>query len=316
MATTTLAPKTARTGRRFGHGLTHGVNWLYMLPALFFFVVYMVYPILKSMWMSFYNYQYLSNTPAKFVGLQNFAYIFTSQNFLNSIKATMIFAAGCFLPLVTVSLLLAVVVVGLRRYPKVQNIFKMIYYSPSIVSSVVSATIWLLIFDPRGLANQWLNFLAGNPSPLDFKWLALPFMARLATIIIYFWKYVGYFVIIYFAGLVSIPLSLYEVAEIDGASAWKKFWRITIPLLKPTLEFVFIVALIQCVRTFSIQYVFVQSGSAREPLNVISLNIYETAMKYHSLGRSTAMSVSLFCFILLFTAVQLRMYRSEKVSYV
>jgi multiple sugar transport system permease protein len=81
----------------------------------------------------------------------------------------------------------------------------MIYYSPSIVSGVVSATIWLLIFGPRDLANQWLNFLAGNASLVDYKWLALPAMARLATIIIYL------------AGLVSIPASLYEVAEIDGA---------------------------------------------------------------------------------------------------
>ena len=291
-------------------------GWYFVLPAVLFFALFSYYPMISSFVASFHQKDILSLRAPKFIGLQNFAYIFTSPSFLNSLKATGIFALGCFVPLVTVSLLLAVLVVGLRRYPRVQNLFKMIYYSPSIVSGVVSATIWLLIFDPRGLANQWLNFLAGNPSPLDFKWLALPFMARLATIIIYFWKYVGYFVIIYFAGLVSIPLSLYEVAEIDGASAWKKFWRITIPLLKPTLEFVFIVALIQCVRTFSIQYVFVQSGSAREPLNVIALNIYETAMKYHSLGRSTAMSVSLFCFILLFTAVQLRMYRSEKVSYV
>jgi multiple sugar transport system permease protein len=206
--------------------------------------------------------------------------------------------------------------VSLRRFPKIQNAFKMINYSPSIISGVVSATIWLLIFDPRGLANQWLNFLAGNPLPIDYKWLALPAMARLATIIVYFWKYVGYFVIIYFAGLVGIPSSLYEVAEIDGASAWKRFWRITIPLLKPTLEFVLIVALIQCVKTFSIQYVFTQSGSPFEPINVVTLNIYTTAMKYHSLGRATAMSVSLFCFILIFTIIQLRVYRAERVSYV
>jgi multiple sugar transport system permease protein len=291
-------------------------GWYFVLPAVLFFALFSYYPMVSSFVASFHQKDILSLRAPKFVGLQNFASIFSSLDFLNSIKATAIFALGCFVPLVSVSLLLAVLVVGLRRLPKLQNLFKMVYYSPSIVSGVVSATIWLLIFDPRGLANQWLNFLAGSPSPVDFKWLALPYMARLSTIIIYFWKYVGYFVIIYFAGLVSIPVSLYEVAEIDGASAWKKFWRITIPLLKPTLEFVFIVALVQCLRTFSIQYVFVQSGAAREPINVISMNIYETAMKYHSLGRSTAMSVSLFCFILIFTVVQLRMYRSEKVSYV
>ena len=291
-------------------------GWVFVLPAVLFFALFSYFPMITSFVTSFHAKDILSLKAPKFIGFQNYIYIFTSQDFLNSIKATLIFAVGCFIPLVSVSLFIAVIVVSLRRFPKVQNAFKMIYYSPAIVSGVVSATIWLLIFDPRGLANQWLNFLAGNPSPVDFKWLALPAMARLSTIIIYFWKYVGYFVIIYFAGLVSIPTSLYEVAEIDGASAWKKFWRITIPLLKPTIEFVLIVAFVQCVRTFSIQYVFVQSGSPREAINVVSLNIYTTALQYHSLGRATAMSVSLFCFILIFTIVQLRIYRSERVSYV
>ncbi|RKX75337.1 MAG: sugar ABC transporter permease [Spirochaetes bacterium] len=289
---------------------------IFVLPAVIFFALFSYLPMINSFIASFHSKDIISLKAPVFVGFKNYIHIFTSEDFINSIKATIIFAVGCFIPLVTISLLIATVIVSLRRIPWIQNLFKMIYYSPSIVSGVVSATIWLLIFDPRGLANQWLNFIAGNPTPVDFKWLALPAMARLATIIIYFWKYVGYFVIIYFAGLVSIPQSLYEVADIDGASGWKKFLSITIPLLKPTIEFVFIVAFIQCVRTFSIQYVFVQSGSPREPINVVSLNIYTTAMQYHSLGRSTAMSVSLFCFILIFTIVQLRIYRSERVSYV
>jgi len=291
-------------------------GWIFVLPAVLFFALFSYFPMISSFVASFHAKDILSLKAPKFIGLQNYIYIFTSQDFLNSIKATLIFAVGCFIPLVSVSLVIATIVVSLRRFPKIQNVFKMIYYSPAIVSGVVSATIWLLIFDPRGLANQFINFLANNPTPVDFKWLALPAMARLSTIIIYFWKYVGYFVIIYFAGLVSIPTSLYEVAEIDGASAWKKFWRITIPLLMPTIEFVLIVAFVQCVRTFSIQYVFVQSGSPREAINVVSLNIYTTALQYHSLGRATAMSVSLFCFILIFTVVQLRIYRSERVSYV
>lgn len=134
---------------------------------------------------SFHQKDILSLRASKFVGFQNYANIFTSQDFLNSIKATLIFAGACFLPLVTVSLFIAALMVSLRRLPRLQNVFKMIYYSHSIVSGVVLATIWLLIFIPRGLANQGLNFLAGNPSPVDFKWLALPMMARLATIIIY-----------------------------------------------------------------------------------------------------------------------------------
>ena len=291
-------------------------GWFFVLPAVLFFALFSYYPMITSFVASFHFKDIISLKPPRFIGFKNYVDIFTSGDFFNSIKATLIFAFGCFVPLVSVSLFIAVIIVSLSSFAKAQNIFKMIFYSPSIISGVVSATIWLLIFDPRGLANQWLNFLAQNPTPLDYKWLALPTMARISTIIVYFWKYVGYFVIIYFAGLISIPISLYEAAEIDGASAWKRFWRITIPLLKPTLEFVFIVALIQCVKTFSIQYVFTESGSPREAINVVTLNIYTTAINYHSLGRATAMSVSLFCFILIFTIVQLRVYRAEKISYV
>lgn len=291
-------------------------GWFFVLPAVLFFALFSYFPMINSFVASFHFKDIISLKPPKFIGFKNYIDIFTSPDFINSIKATLIFAVGCFIPLVSVSLFMAVIIVSLRRYTKAQNVFKMIYYFPSIISGVVSATIWLLIFDPRGLANQWINFLANNPAPLDFKWLALPVMARLSTIIVYFWKYVGYFVIIYFAGLISIPISLYEVAEIDGASPWKRFWKITVPLLKPTLEFVCIVAFIQCVKTFSIQYVFTQSGSPREAINVITLNIYTTAIQYHSLGRATAMSVSLLVFILIFTLVQLRIYRSESVSYV
>jgi multiple sugar transport system permease protein len=180
-------------------------GWLFVLPAVAFFALFSYYPMVSSFVASFHSKDILSLKAPRFIGLQNYLYIFGSADFLNSIKATLIFAGGCFVPLVTVSLLMAVGIVSLRRFPKIQNAFKMIYYSPSIVSGVVSATIWLLIFGPRDLANQWLNFLAGNASLVDYKWLALPAMARLATIIIYL------------AGLVSIPASLYEVAEIDGA---------------------------------------------------------------------------------------------------
>lgn len=290
-------------------------GWFFVLPAVLFFAVFKYFPMLYACLASFHFKDIISLNPPVFIGIKNYVDILNSPDFLNSIKATLIFALGCFCPLVTVSLFLAILIVGLRKFRSIQNIFKMIYYSPSIISGVVTATIWLLIFDPRGIANQWVNFIAGNLSPVDYKWLALPFMARLSTIITYFWKYVGYFVIIYFAGLVSIPEELYEASRLDGASPFQRFWFITVPLLKPTIEFVCIVAFIQCVKTFSIQYLFTESGSPREALNVITLNIYHTAMTYHSLGRSTAMSITLFIFILILTLVQLRITRSEKVSY-
>jgi multiple sugar transport system permease protein len=185
----------------------------------------------------------------------------------------------------------------------------MAFYSPAVLSSVVAAAIWLLIFDPRGLANTTMNTLLGTVGK-DYKWLATAGMARLSTIIVYFWKYIGYFTIIFITGLASIPQSLHEAARIDGANGWKDFWHITLPLLKPTTVLVSIMSMLQCLKTFSTQYLFTQSGAPTEPINVITLNIYNTAIRDHNIGRASAMSILLFAMMLFFTWLQFRLSRS------
>lgn len=104
----------------------------------------------------------------------------------------------------------------------------MAYYSPAVLSSVVAASIWLLMFDPRGVANQFLNFVL-NTKGVDYHWLADENMLRLATIIVYFWKYVGYFTIIFVVGMASVPRSVHEAARIDGASEFGIYFRIILP---------------------------------------------------------------------------------------
>ncbi len=185
---------------------------------------------------------------------------------------------------------------------------------PSAGARVVAAAIWLLIFDPRGIANQLVNALAGTPG-VDHKWLVEPGMLQLATMLVYVWKYVGYFTIIFIAGIGTIPRSLYEAARVDGASAWQVFSRITLPLLKPTTLLVSVVAMIQCLRTFSTQYLFTQAGSPRSPIDVITLNVYYTAVRSFQIGRASALSIILFAIMLLLSWLQFRVARSEEVSY-
>jgi multiple sugar transport system permease protein len=140
-------------------------------------------------------------------------------------------------------------------------------------------------------------------------------MVQLSTMMVYFWKYVGYFVIIFIAGMASIPASLYEASRIDGASDWQSFWRITLPLLRPTVVLVSVMSMLQCLRTFSVQYLFVQNGAPQAPINVITLNIYNTGIRDHFIGRASAMSVILFLLMLFFTWLQFKTTRSEEVSY-
>jgi len=154
-----------------------------------------------------------------------------------------------------------------------------------------------------------------NTYGVDYHWLSNENMLRLATIIVYFWKYVGYFTVIFISGMASIPKSIHEAAIVDGASGWQDFRHITLPLLKPTTLLVSVMSMIQCLKTFSTQYLFVQGGAPRGPIDVITLNIYNTAIRDHQIGKASAMSVILFFVIMFFTYLQFRVSRSEEVSY-
>ena len=286
-------------------------GWIFVAPSLLFFSLFSFYPIANAFYTSLFKKDLLSLRPPKFVGIKQYTYLLTSPSFWNSVKATAIFTLGTFIPLVVFSLIFAAFIMSRKRF---QKFFQMAYYSPAVLSSVVAAAIWLLILDPRGLANQFVNLLMNSPG-VDHKWLASIGMVRFSTILVYFWKYVGYFTIIFIAGMASIPRSLHEAARIDGANSWQAFWRITFPLIKPTTLLVSVVAMIQCLKTFSTQYLFVQSGAPRGPIDVITLNIYYTAIRDHRIGRASAMSIILFAIMLFFTWLQLRVSKSEEVSY-
>jgi multiple sugar transport system permease protein len=185
----------------------------------------------------------------------------------------------------------------------------MALYSPAVLSSAVAALIWLLIFDPRGLANQALNLVANTPG-IDHRWLSDATMVRVSTVIVYVWKYVGYFTILFVTGIGKIPQSVNEAAIIDGAGPLQRLFRITLPLLKPTTVLVSVMIFIQCLKTFSTQYLFTQRGAPLAPINVLTLNIYNTALRDQNLGRASVMSVLLFLFMLLLSWAQLRASKS------
>jgi multiple sugar transport system permease protein len=286
-------------------------GWYFVTPSLLFFVLFSFYPILNAGYTSLFRKKILSLKAPDFLGFDNYKYLLSSTDFWNSIRATFVFTIGTFIPLVISSLLLAVLIMNLRKGKK---FLQLAYYSPAVLSSVVASVIWMTIFDPRGIANQWLNIIMHTPG-IDHLWLSNSFMVQFSTILVYFWKYIGYFVVIFIAGLASIPSSLYEAARIDGAVPRQIFWRITLPLLKPTVLLVSIMSMLQCLKTFSTQYLFVQSGSPQAPINVITLNIYNTGIRDHLIGRASAMSILLFVIMLFFTWLQFKGSKADEVSY-
>jgi multiple sugar transport system permease protein len=299
---------------RIKRGIEYQKNrwgWVFIFPSLVFFAFFSFYPILNALYTSLFKKKLLSLKPPKFIGLDNYIYLLQSPDFWNSIRATMVFTLGTFIPMVIFSLIFAQFIVSRKRF---QKFFQMAYYSPAVLSSVVVAAIWLLIFDPRGLSNQLVNFIMNTPG-IDHKWLANAGMVQISTMLVYFWKYVGYFTIIFVVGLTSIPTSIYEAAKIDGVNSWTGFWYITLPLLKPTTILVSIMAMLQCLKTFSTQYLFTQGGAPIGPINVVTLNLYNTAIRDHRIGLASAMSIILFVIMLFFTWLQFKTARSDEISY-
>lgn len=291
-------------------------GFAFTLPCLVFFAIFSFYPIINALWTSLTNRQAIART-SKFIGLQNYVYLFTQSNggfsLLNSIRASVIFTLGTFVPMVVISLILAVLLMQLRS-SKQKGFFQISFYMPAVLSSVVAASIWMIMFDPRGLVNQISNSLLFTGGK-DYKWLTDNGMLQISTMIVYFWKYIGYFVILFITGLASIPPTIYEAATVDGSNKLHTFWHITLPLLKPTIVLVSIMAMLQCLKTFSTQYMFVQNGAARQPIDVITMNIYFTGIRNGKLGRASAMSIILFVIMLLFTYLQFKFSKSDDVEY-
>ena len=291
-------------------------GFAFTVPCLVFFAVFAFYPIISAFFTSLTNRKAISRNYS-FVGLENYIYIFTKGNggysLLNSLRATLVFTIGTFIPMVVISLLVAVLLSQLRK-PGHSKFYELCFYTPAVLSSVVAATIWMILFQPTGLVNQFSNYLM-RTSGRDYQWLTSNNMLQISTMIVYFWKYIGYFTILFITGLASIPSTLYEAALVDGSSRWHSFWHITLPLLKPTVVLVSIMAMLQCLKTFSTQYMFVQGGTARAPIDVITMNIYFTGVNNGYLGRASAMSIVLFLIMLVFTALQFKFQSGDDVDY-
>ncbi len=277
-------------------------GWFFVTPALVFFAVFSLYPMLNALYNTFFNVKLLSLKKPDFVGFNNYIYILTSPDFWASMKSTVIFTLLSFIPLTIFSFVFGLIIATRKHGVK---LIELLIYSPAILSSVVAALTWLILFDPRGIANSLVNTIASTPG-VDHQWLTNPMKLYISTAMIYFWKYIGYFSIIVVTGIAKIPTSVIEAATIDGANAKQTIFRIIMPLLKPTTVMVSIVAMLNCMKSFSTQYLFTQRGAPNAPLNVLTLNIYQTAMRDRNISRACVMSFILFFIMMLLTVIRMK----------
>ncbi|NOU63094.1 ABC transporter permease subunit [Paenibacillus sp. LMG 31461] len=273
-------------------------GYLFVSPMVIGLFVFTLFPIIASFFLSFTDWNFVAGfSKAKFLGLDNFTKLIHDSVFLLSLKNNMILMVVVPLTLI-VSLVLAVLI---DKQVYFKGFFKVIYFIPYISSVVAIAIIFQVLFHPTyGPINQTLiDWGIANPP----KWLADPDYALYCVMGLMVWINIGYNMIIFMAGLQSIPKDLYEAADIDGASKWKQFYSITVPLLSPTTFFLLVSGIIGTFKVFDVISVLTGGGPANST-SVVVYRLYETAFINLQSGYASAMAIVLLLLVLLITLIQ------------
>ncbi len=278
------------------------VPYLYIMPNMILFFVFMIIPIFMSFYSSTVKWNGMGKP--KFIDIQNYLYIFHDKVFLKSIFNTFYYTVATVPLLMVLALLIAIL---LNSKIPLRGIIRSAIYVPAVVSTVVVGTVFTWIFqDQLGLINYIITSLGGTA----IKWANDPRFAMIMLIIATVWQRTGYNMVIYLAGLQGIPTDLMEAATIDGANTWQKFRFVTLPLLKNTHMFVMITCMINAFRSFDLVYTMTQGG----PLNAtktIVMYVYEQAFNKNYYGRAAAAGVVLFVFMVVLTIIRFKIEKED-----
>ncbi len=267
---------------------------LFFTPAFIFFLVFTFVPVFASFYLAFFRWNPLDPIELRsFVGFSHFSELITKPDFIRIMWNTFVFVVASVGIMVTGALGTAL---ALNQGIRAETALRGLYYSPVVTSLVATAVIWAWIFDPEfGFMNGLLN-LAGFP---DLRWHSDPVLAMPTVIITFVWREVGYFTVIYLAGLQGIPTELKEAARIDGANAIKTFRYVVIPLLMPTTLFVLVLGILRATQnSFAVIYIMTGGGPVNAT-NVMVFYMYQNAFEFFRMGFASA--VSLFIFVLIFS---------------
>jgi len=277
----------------------------FIAPSFFGVIMFLVVPVVVLFVLSFMNWNLIS--PATAAGFNNYINIFRFDGASHSLTVTLYYVL-LNIPLQT-ALALGLAVMLNRATPGM-GVYRVLFVAPYLSTPVAMAVIWYWVFDPKLGAVNALLAQVGITGP---QWLSSPSLALPVVAAVNIWQYVGYNMLFFLAALQAIPKTLYEAAEIDGASPWKQFLRISLPLINSTMLFVLVTDVIGSFQVFDTLYVLTQGGPGNST-EVLNLKIYQVAFMDFRLGEAAAMSVLLFAVILAFTIGQFLFFRN-RVTY-
>ncbi len=271
--------------------LDRNVQWVFPLPALVFVLGLMAFPLLYTVWTSLTGWSLSAGTPATFIGLKNYLALFEDERFRLAIGRTFYFTVLAMVVEIVAGVAIAMLLD--RDYPG-KRIVNAIMLLPMMATPVAIAMVWLFMYEPSaGIVNYVLR-QAHLPTPL---WITGAASAIPALALVDIWEWTPMIILITLAGLSGLPGDVFEAAEVDGANRWKTLWRITLPMLVPTISIAALLRLIDALKTFDIIYAMTGGGPgyASETLNIYT---YQQAFSYFSFGFASAALVVFFAVVL------------------
>ena len=288
-----MAERSLRTGA------SSATAWAFLSPALVLISLSVLIPAAMALVMSFTQTGLDVSEPLRFVGLANVRRLLADPMFFKVLGTTLAYLFGVVPPVVLGALALAVLVN--RQLPGI-HLFRAAFYTPVLVSIVVAAIAFRWLYAENGLINGWLGTLLGPGfEPIGF--LTNPLLALPAVMVVTLWKGLGYYMVIFLAGLQGIPADLYEAAELDGSEGWRKHLDITLPLLRPYVTLVAVISAIAATKVFEEVYLMTQGGPANSTKTLVYY-VYDQAFAELEISYACTVGLALFVIVLLLSLVR------------
>jgi putative chitobiose transport system permease protein len=273
--------------------------YLFLLPALLTLGLTVFYPALQAFFLSFTRYEYDITQPPVWIGLANFQRLLADPVFWKTLRNTITYLVGVVPILVIAPLGLAILVN--QALPGIRW-FRAAYYVPVVISMVVAGIAWRWLYAETGLFNQLLKAL--HLTQTGVPWLTSPKFALFSVMLVTIWKGLGYYMVIYLAGLQAIPADLYEAAAIDGSDGWRQHWDITVPLMRPYLFLVAVISAISATKVFEEVFIMTQGGP-RSSSKTLVYYVYESAFQDLEISYACTIGLAMFLLILVLSILRL-----------
>ena len=286
-----------------GHWQRRLAPYFFISPFFIGYALFFIYPVVYAFYLSFFK-QVGIGSPPSFVGVGNYVKLLSDAKFVKAVFNTSYYAAGSVFIIVPAALALGLAL-NIRRLP-VREFFRLFFFTPLITSGVVVAIIFSLVFNqPYGLINNYILEPLGLPK---LGWLLNPVLVMPSIVLLGLWRYTGINALYFLAGLQTVPVEVQEAAAIDGANRWQVFRHVTLPMLRPVLLFVVIIAIIGSYNLFGEPYLL--TGAEGGPNNAglfMTMYLYLNGFRYLKFGYAAAIGYALTIIILVLSLIQLRL---------